>query len=1360
MPRLGWSLNLRLVVPDPVATPPKRRHLGWWILLGGVAGIALCAGLLLLPPVQAWLLQRMLATQPGSGVEFTRVSVGPRGADATDVKLRLPNLTVEARALRLAISPWQLLSRRRLAIADLQARQLAIRATTASDSAAAPFTGLLDGMQAPLAWACSKAEADGTLTLEQPGTAPIVATFALKGADLDITKPGRVELEFTTPGELVAGFDGTWKFTGTLDFAATADEHIDRVVIDGRISPAAHPQLKLPGLHLRLTAARTPGGESYELEFAPATGESTAKFTGRATFERANGHVSGTWEARGGSALVAQIWQRADLPVVETDTHGAFALDAWAGAVQASAEGEFSGTEWQRYLPELAAVGRLHGHHAISLERSNGRWLLKKLAATARSDGSAAAFELSLTRPIALPPGGDGNITPWGQLSVKQVPLGWMAPVLGLAHIAGGEIAGRWSVASPDAGTLRFLPLDLLSSTAFTVTDPVLPKLPQLTLQAETRLDLTAASALVHVDQAALVSEKGDRIEGRIESQVDLDKLIADTDARWQARLPTWLGTQGPALHGEFTADVTENFATVRTFQVTARQDNEERTAFRLEALAPFKVDYENDTTVLTAEGDIARITAQNLRLDWAAALLPGLSLTGELAEGESTLRRTGRGFTIVPGRPWLLQNLQLVQGGVPLLHAPRFTLVPAGRVELDANWVPQDFAGTLKLGGSFAEIFRLRDPAGPFSATGAASLTRIAGRIELRSFDFAVAKADQSPLLTLEMLHPVVLGTTAKTNDIDKAADTLRLRTTALPLEWLQPLLPAGLQIAGTLEPAEFAAKIDLPNAFLNPARPLVFNIARLDDATAGLLRDARIELSPSVILMGQLAALVVENGRVVLGGHPAGNAGLSLMYFTNNLQIPISASVDLSTDVGLLRGQPVAATLPLPVTGQARFLYSQDLSAGKRPSATFLLSEVPSPDGHGMLPRLGARLTMLDKTAGQPDRIKLEFQYQTAPVWSTFTTEFDYGMNRDKAEINATLQGEFFDAGRFMDLLNTCVPTVAPPVAPREKPGAAATSTPPVPTAAFWHTLAGIFRLDFGAIVHAPYRVEKLTGEFEINDEALHLRRLAGRMFDGGWSGHLRLDFDPEQTTAPYGLTGGFDITDFSAQNIVQAAYPNELGSFAGRLNFSSRVSSRGTGLSSLLADSTSEFRFHSSGGRLQLKVPHASLASAALLVGGAITFSPELRAIGRLVKQFSDLPVDELSARGRRLPGGAIFLDDLRLHTPQLRLSARGEVPPQPGIELAARTFALPVSLSARDELAVILKGMKLLGKKPDADGFFPMTRQPLLRGTLGAPDTTDLYDVFAQAVSGSSGTFGFLMKKVQQEVEKSRATPAPR
>ena len=80
---------------------------------------------------------------------------------------------------------------------------------------------------------------------------------------------------------------------------------------------------------------------------------------------------------------------------------------------------------------------------------------------------------------------------------------------------------------------------------------------------------------------------------------------------------------------------------------------------------------------------------------------------------------------------------------------------------------------------------------------------------------------------------------------------------------------------------------------------------------------------------------------------------------------------------------------------------------------------------------------------------------------------------------------------------------------------------------------------------------------------------------------------------------------------------------------------------------------------------------------------------------------------------------------------------------------------MTLAVRDEFAVILTGMKLIERKPGPDGFFTMIRQPVLRGTLGAPDTTDLYDVLAQAAAGSSGTFGFLMKKVQQEAQKTRA-----
>ena len=67
------------------------------------------------------------------------------------------------------------------------------------------------------------------------------------------------------------------------------------------------------------------------------------------------------------------------------------------------------------------------------------------------------------------------------------------------------------------------------------------------------------------------------------------------------------------------------------------------------------------------------------------------------------------------------------------------------------------------------------------------------------------------------------------------------------------------------------------------------------------------------------------------------------------------------------------------------------------------------------------------------------------------------------------------------------------------------------------------------------------------------------------------------------------------------------------------------------------------------------------------------------------------------------------------------------------------------------------MSLLEKKPRADGFRPMRQTFTLGGRAGAPDTAPLYDLLARAVGGSSGTWGFLMRKVQAEVDKKK-TPA--
>ncbi|WP_438481562.1 hypothetical protein [Oleiharenicola lentus] len=1368
MPRHVATLNLAAVVSVPVTPrpPSKRRRIGWWILLGVLFGSVLTVGVLSLPPVQAWILRRALATQPDTAMDFSRFTFGPRGAEATDVKLRLPNLTVEARALRLAISPWQLLSRRRLAIADLQAKQIAVQATPSTDESTTPFEGILDSFQAPLAWACDRAEADGVITLLQPGSPAIPVSFQLTGASLDMARPGQLHFDFSAPGELVADFKGPWKFKGTLDFVPGANGRIDSLTVNGTLTPALSETLRLPAVAVRFATVRTPLGEHYEVSLKPAGIEQGFTFSSSADFKKATGTLTGEWDVRGESSLAALLLKRTDLPLITASNHGKFSLNTRTGDADASTTGEFTGSDWQRFEPSLAAIGQLKGVNTAQLGRRNNTWSLVKLDAKADSDGSDAALRLTLTRLVALPPGNDGNAQPWGKLTLEKFPLGWAASTLGVAQLSSDGFSGSWSITSPNASTLRFESLGKIATTNLRFEHSSLPKdkIPPLSVGMTSRLTLTAEEAHVELPEISIESAKADRFDATVDARVKIDSLKGAVTASWRSHLPTWLGgEQAPRLRGSITADLDTETAAVRALRVEAIHDQANETAFALELLTPFKLNFENPAAVETTEGDVLKFTARNLHLDWAAPLLPGFTLSGVVAQGSSTLRREGREFLVATSTPWTLQNLSVVQGGVPLVRASEFTAAPEGRVQLNADWTPGDFLGSVKLSGRIAEVFGLRDPAGEFSAEGRATGSRRGEVLELREFSLAVNQHDGAPLLEVATLQPAVLGKTAKTNNIEQAPDWLRIRSRAIPLAWLQPFLPEGMSARGTLEPTEFALKMELPNAMLRAAKPVALTIDELRDESGPLLRDTRVDFVPGVFVIGMFAALGVEDLHISMQGRQTGSGGANLLYLTSRLTLPMSTQIDFSHEVAALRAQPGAATMALPTAGTARFIYQHDLSASKKPTGTFLLQQVPTADGSGMLPPLGIRVTQLDSQDPANPRFKMEFQYQTTPTWSQFNAEFSGRMREKVADISTTLSGEFFDLGQFMRLVDACVPaTPALGITPKKSAAAptAPSAAPVTETLAgpFWQTLRAKFDLDFTKLVYADYQIDQLTGQLTVDEEGIQLRKLTGKMFDGEWSGNFRMDYDWKNAATPYGFTGGFKIKDFSATKIVQAAYPNELGSFDVRLNFLSEISSRTWSPLDAIDQSTARFEFGSSEGRLKLNVPYANVASAGLLVGGAITFSPELRALGRLIRKFSDLPVDTLSGKGQRAADGTITLESFQLGTPQLRLVAHGSIPFQKDKELAARPFELPVTLSAKDEIAVIMRGMKLLEKKPDAEGFYAMTRKPALRGTIGEPDTTELYDTFAQAVDASSGTFGFLMKKVLKEVEKAQAAEA--
>ncbi|HRE80322.1 MAG TPA: hypothetical protein PLN52_04700, partial [Opitutaceae bacterium] len=129
-----------------------------------------------------------------------------------------------------------------------------------------------------------------------------------------------------------------------------------------------------------------------------------------------------------------------------------------------------------------------------------------------------------------------------------------------------------------------------------------------------------------------------------------------------------------------------------------------------------------------------------------------------------------------------------------------------------------------------------------------------------------------------------------------------------------------------------------------------------------------------------------------------------------------------------------------------------------------------------------------------------------------------------------------------------------------------------------------------------------------------------------------------------------------------------------------------------------------------------------------------------------------VDQLTITGHRTAAGEISLDQFQFDSAQLRLLGNGRVLNQDNEPVMNRPLELSLRLAVKDELAVILGGMKLLEKTPAFDGFRGMHQPIVLGGLAGDPDTSPLYDLLAKAVSGSRGTWGFLMRKVHSEVKK--------
>ena len=323
----------------------------------------------------------------------------------------------------------------------------------------------------------------------------------------------------------------------------------------------------------------------------------------------------------------------------------------------------------------------------------------------------------------------------------------------------------------------------------------------------------------------------------------------------------------------------------------------------------------------------------------------------------------------------------------------------------------------------------------------------------------------------------------------------------------------------------------------------------------------------------------------------------------------------------------------------------------------------------------------------------VKLLLATTPTPTNAAFAISFN--LLAGALDITSGLHSKFIDGAALLELARAFPPGEAT-AKPATRAATVSHSDGKPPSAAdatllFWGELTGSFDLDIGALEFAPCRIDHVRGRLDANRSKLNLHDLGGEMFAGRWGGAVAIEHPADNTTGEHALGGEFHIEQFESARVVQSVFPHQLATLDARIDVHAKVASHGKSLVALVDQSTADFSVDGANGVMRLTVPKADLVSTAAVFGGTALLSPELRALGRLLKKFAEMPVEQLAISGRHAAGGEVTLDEFRFDSPQARLSGHGRTLADGKEPLMNHPLELSLSLQAKDEIAVILGGM---------------------------------------------------------------------
>jgi hypothetical protein len=534
--------------------------------------------------VQTWVARKLLAGQPSVKATLESVVIGLGRAELKALRaeingavLTVPSISVELPIIAAGIS-------QKVSVGKLTARGWSIdlsktaapppastsatNVAPATGGAATPlpatpnsvvaanqaavaraFAGVLGQLRLPVDLALDGLDLEGEVVFPPaPGGGPAArARVILTGGGLGFGKEGRFQLD------LNASFTGENLAVNNVMLQSTLVAAMDSARTFSRFS--AEPKAVAVGpqfpagvtLSAVLSAARTPGGESYSLTVAnPA--QPLVSVT--ADFAAANRTLGGSWKVDLRSADLAPFTLGHTLPAFAAHGEGKFSTDTAFAEIRAHGQLNVQADQLGVLKPELAAIGAIRMLAEFDLAQRGDSTRIDQLKAELSGARPVAAIRSLQAFEFNAKTGELKVADPARELAaitLHGVPLAWSQPFLPGLTLTGSDLRGEFA-ATANNGGIALRPRVPLSISGLTLAQAGQPILKAVDLALNVSADYAPAGWQAEVTSLTLQSAgaklfalkaKAGRLAGK-------DQPIK-TAGEWSSSLPALLAQPAAA---------------------------------------------------------------------------------------------------------------------------------------------------------------------------------------------------------------------------------------------------------------------------------------------------------------------------------------------------------------------------------------------------------------------------------------------------------------------------------------------------------------------------------------------------------------------------------------------------------------------------------------------------------------------------------------------------------------------------------------------------------------------------------------------------------------------------------------------